>query len=430
MGSSAINLSGPLGPEHFRNKLLNGDFNFFQRGLKTTAGPTSGGFSEAFSETYGADRFYVRATTGLGFTVGNGSFEVGTDSTVPRVKVTREGFTLGYPQAEVSGVKPSDYFCRVTVGASEGDSIDGVTGCSMDMGNGFLIFGQAVDTNTVEFSDSTCYLTFLAKSHGNITNPTIGCRVAYDPDQNGSVGDEHVVPETTGATANLGNGFRERIRILGDDIEITPSWQKFKRKFKFPSFEGCTLGTVDTVHAIFMLAHGPSGPEENKSNGKLTDMLGLTGLTGAIDFAQIQLEIGDDSSPFEKRHTQVELAMCQRYYEKTYDVDVSPGTSTTGYGGGLRGATDPQINNTCHQPTLFEVRKRVAPTVTLYGKDGEEGGIYVQHAENYQSQFVTASAGNRSESGFGTIQSSVSLGNYTQGDTLIVYHFEADAEIG
>ena len=435
MGSSAINLSGPLGPEHFRNKLLNGDFNFFQRGIKTTVGPSGGVDNDAgaitnrlvsFAETYGADRFYVKANLGRGFS--------GGISSVPRISVSRQGFSAGYPQ--VSSVKPSDYFCRITVGASDGsgaNSLDGVTGSSMDVGNAQLIFGQGIDTNVMEFSDSTCYLSFLAKSHGNITNPTIGCRLAFDPDQNGSVGDQHVVPETTGATANLGSGFRERIRILGDDIAITPDWTKYTRKFKFPSFEDSTLGTVDTVHAIFMLAHGPSGPEELKSNGKLADLLGLTGLTGAIDIAQVQLEIGNEASTFEKRNTQVELAMCQRYYEKTYDVDVSPGGVVGIYGGGIRGATDPTINPTSHQPTLFEVRKRTSPTVTLYGRDGQKGGVFVTHGQAgdfFNGEFVTASAGGISESGFGHVQCDQDLGNYSNGDTLIVYHFEADAEIG
>ena len=315
MGSSAINLSGPLGPEQFRNQLLNGDFNFWQRGTEITTGPDSGSYSTGTGKVYVPDRWFVRASLGRGISGAFGGD--GKEASVPRIKVERQGFTVGYPQ--LTDVSASDYFCRITVGAADGTAIAGVTGASMDLGNSNMHFVQLTDVNTSEFSDATCYLSFLGKSFGDITNPTIGCRLSFDPDQSDDI-EGDVCPDTTGVTASLSTGFRETIKILGDDIELSPSWQKFKRKFKFPSFEGCTLGDVSTIHTTFTLAAGASGAEELRSNGKLTDMLGLTGLTGAVEIAQVQMEIGDDSSPFEKRHPAVELGVCQRYYFRDDDL--------------------------------------------------------------------------------------------------------------
>lgn len=62
-----------------------------------------------------------------------------------------------------------------------------------------------------------------------------------------------------------------------------------------------------------------------------------------------------------------ELVMCQRYYEKSYGIDTAPGTQTYGSCSAfLSGIT---ANVSC--PTLrWTIRKRPAPTVTLYSPIG------------------------------------------------------------
>ena len=177
---------------------------------------------------------------------------------------------------------------------------------------------------------------------------------------------------------------------------------------------------------------GVSGPAENIAKSQVTDYLGLTsGFTGAFDVAQVQFEIGNDVSPFEKRHPQTELGMCQRYYEKSYDVETALGTNTS-YAGGIRSATDPTINPTCHQGTTFMVPKRAVPTVVLYSKDGTIGNFYATHASVGAGNYV-GTANGISENGWATIASGTHLGHYIHsaqgGDTLIVYHYTADAEL-
>ena len=435
---SAINLTGPLGPEQYRNKLINGDFNFWQRGTSNTFGPDSGYAAGTMSVSeYAADRWHTNSGLGKGF---SGESPSGSIASIPRISTKRQGFTLGYPS--LSGVQGSQYFHRVTIGAADGTGVIGITGACMDMGNSYIQLSQHTESGDLgEWSGKTCWLSFLAKSFGDISSPTIGCRIDIIPDisqtittgPGGVPGD--VCTDTTGVTASITYGTFRQSRIVGDDIELTGQWQKFKRKFILPSFAGFTLGTdgVASVRPVFVLSSGKSGPGAFYSKSAVTDYLGLTGLTGAFDVAQVQLEIGDDTSSFEKRHPQIELSMCQRYYEKSYDVETAPGTSTNR---GWIGLSDPSINPVCHHNTYYSIRKRAIPTVVLYDLDGTAGKIYVQHAaDNYNNAIVAAAAENISESGFGKVVvedaegQGLALGTNPAGDTMINFHYTADAEL-
>lgn len=44
----------------------------------------------------------------------------------------------------------------------------------------------------------------------------------------------------------------------------------------------------------------------------------------------VQLEVGSVATPFEHRPIGVELALCQRYYQKSYDLTTNPGTAVDG----------------------------------------------------------------------------------------------------
>ena len=56
-----------------------------------------------------------------------------------------------------------------------------------------------------------------------------------------------------------------------------------------------------------------------------------TGTAGANDWFQftgVQFEAGSSATEFERRPFGVELALCQRYYDKSYSLNVAPGTAT------------------------------------------------------------------------------------------------------
>jgi hypothetical protein len=92
-----------------------------------------------------------------------------------------------------------------------------------------------------------------------------------------------------------------------------------------------------------------------------------------------QLEKGSTATSFDYRPYGTELALCQRYYEKSYDINVVAGTAT--YTGALQGGTG---SNNAGSTTYafecyfvpFQVQKRAAPTVTGYDPQAGTSGSW------------------------------------------------------
>jgi hypothetical protein len=104
-------------------------------------------------------------------------------------------------------------------------------------------------------------------------------------------------------------------------------------------------------------------------------------LNATFDITGVQLEVGNQATAFEHRPIGTELALCQRYYQKSYPYSVVPGTSAVGYTdpysepitGVARGAlasheliaigTGAVHNYSLHS---FPVQMRATPTLTFY----------------------------------------------------------------
>lgn len=86
-----------------------------------------------------------------------------------------------------------------------------------------------------------------------------------------------------------------------------------------------------------------------------------------LDINWVKLEAGSVATPFVPRPYAEELALCQRYYEKSYDVTVSPATDT-GYGRYL--ISKNPIDNAFYGTIPFKVTKRTQPTIIAYKPNG------------------------------------------------------------
>ena len=135
-----------------------------------------------------------------------------------------------------------------------------------------------------------------------------------------------------------------------------------------------------------------------------------------FEIAQVKLEAGQVATPWKARPFAEELALCQRYYEKTYDVAVVPGTVT---GTGLNYWRASGTTLIVSVPQM--VQKRAVGTGYLYSPVTGT----VANVRNY-----TAGADVSAGISFGTGEH----GRYVQVQGLtdedaIGFHWAADAEL-
>ena len=98
-----------------------------------------------------------------------------------------------------------------------------------------------------------------------------------------------------------------------------------------------------------------------------------------IYIGDAQFEIGPKCTTIERRPYGLELALCQRYYEKSYDLDTVPGTGTAA---GCVSFTVP--SNSGWANVRFQTRKRAAPALTYYASsDGEVSKFHCSDGTKY-----------------------------------------------
>jgi hypothetical protein len=126
---------------------------------------------------------------------------------------------------------------------------------------------------------------------------------------------------------------------VASNVVVTTSWQKFVYTVTLPSISGKTMGTdgKDSLTLSFVF---PSNAVYR------------------LDIAQVQIEPGPVATPFERRPIGTELALCQRYYCKSYNLGTAPGTATT-VGAFWQVSSDAFA-------VRFPVRMRAEPTLTGY----------------------------------------------------------------
>ena len=177
---------------------------------------------------------------------------------------------------------------------------------------------------------------------------------------------------------------------------------------------GTSAGTWDTTNGTgvfvqFTLGAGSSrtGTAGAWSTSFFVNATGATNLmatNGAtFQITGVQLEAGSVATPFERRPYGTELALCQRYYEKSYNQSVLPGTATLD-GGFLT----TRIDSVGGGSAFFKVAKRSAPTVTVYSPTSGTSG----QARNYSSSADTpASAQSIGENAFYLLAGSAGINN-------------------
>jgi len=200
---------------------------------------------------------------------------------------------------------------------------------------------------------------------------------------------------------------------------LTTSWQKFTVTTTIPSISGKTLGTNEEGDFQFMFWFEAGSDFDARTNS-------LGQQSGTFDIAQVQVEKGNQATEFEYRSIGEELALCQRYFEKTYSMDVPSGTITDDgiieFRQDRASSTDVNSNH----PTAdipFVVTKRDTPTMIAYNNvNGDSGTIR-----------DTSAGANRGVNSFNGVGANgvgaIDTNNSYDSNTRYTMHWTADAEI-
>lgn len=311
-----INTGGSV---NFRNKIIGGDFslNPWQRGTSFAAHVTG---------TYGADRWYINNTSSAVITTSKA-----TDApTIDQAEVfTQHSYSAAITTADA------------TIAAGDTTVIDQpIEGYNCSS----FGFGQT----------GTRYVTLSFWVKSSITGTYC---VAFR------------------------NGAATRSYVSEYSVLVSNTWEK--KTITVPVDTSGTWLYDNGIGLIirFALAAGTTfqAPAANTWYGATytgtanqVNFLGTIGNTFKI--ALVQLEAGSVATPFEQRPFGFEVQLCQRYYEKSYDIGVVPGTISNS---GVEGTRRSGSESTTVFDRTFMVEKRTTPSIVWYNPNtGASGSIY------------------------------------------------------
>jgi len=184
------------------------------------------------------------------------------------------------------------------------------------------------------------------------------------------------------------------------------------------SFESATVGAF-AKHSFTYTTAGLSG--KTIGTGSHTYIsIESNSTPNNFDISQVKVEIGDTATPFKRRHPSEELALCQRYYQKTYELDVFPGDTSENKEGAFFGVVvgGASTIGSYHGP----VRMRDTPSVTFYSaRTGGASGTFWDVLSNTDKAVTAVASG---ETGTG-----VNLNVAASTTTTMGGHIVLDAEL-
>jgi hypothetical protein len=282
---------------------------------------------------------------------------------------TRQAFTLG--QTDVPG-EPA-YYCRTVV-----SSVAGVSN--------FSVLGQFIES-VKSFAGQQITLSFWAKA-----DATKNIAIEF--------------------TQNFGTGGSPSAEVSAIGVvkkTLTTSWQKITHTVTITSISGKTLGSNNN-DMLRLYIWFDAGSDYNAR----TDSLGQQ--SGTFEIAQVQVEPGPVDTPFERRPIGTELALCQRYFCKSYNQSVDPGAITTA--GVLRLKTFGGGNSSSSVEAFYPVVMRDTPSITVFSPDTGTSG---QCRRDNVDQAAAAQA-------IGDYKAVINT-NSTNTDSEMRAHFTASAEL-
>jgi len=198
---------------------------------------------------------------------------------------------------------------------------------------------------------------------------------------------------------------------LFETIVLTSNWTRYELQFDLPSIAGKTIADGNYIQLAFIQPAGDNSTD-----------------AWTLDITGVQLEVGSVATPFEHRSYGEELALCQRYYQSSYNTGVSPGSSVDEFAGsnggqGVYHAFGTNVSGgVASSIGSFVTQMRTRPTVTVYDHSGNSGKI---------TTFDSGSSptANQSYNAVRQSQRQIIVRTYQSSIFGFEYLYEADAEL-
>lgn len=338
-----------------------------------------------------------------GFTTnGSGTLTIGTQLSVANLRMASNTLSSTNSNGNIS-LTPNG---TGIVASSSAITIPSAPTSSLQVANKGYVDGRVGDTGSSGFRNRVINgsMAIDQRNEGASQTFTAGGALAYSVDRfygyctGANITGQRVsvsgAPRYrfTGAASNTAVGFGTRLEA-GDTYDLAGQTATLSVKLSSSSLTSITwsayyANTADTFGTLAsptrtLIATGSftiSSTESTQTASMSVSASATTGIeivltggallgTQTLTIGDMQLELGGAASPFERLPRSVEIAKCQRYYEKSYDTGTAPGTSTDN--GLLFGpASDTAAGQYAGISTTFRQDKRTSPTIVLYDRAG------------------------------------------------------------
>ena len=175
--------------------------------------------------------------------------------------------------------------------------------------------------------------------------------------------------------AGLRNSSSDRSYVIEYTQAVTDVWEKTTVVISASPAAGTWNYTNGIgIYISFVVAAGtnthttPNAWQTSNFTATVNQVNGMDSIANNFRIDLIQLEPGTVATPFEYSTVQETLEATQRYWEKSYDQNVIPGTNSVPGSAGITVNVGP--STVLQTNVAFRVRKRAIPTVVSYAEDG------------------------------------------------------------
>ena len=171
---------------------------------------------------------------------------------------------------------------------------------------------------------------------------------------------------------SLRNSAANRSYPYSYTISSANTWEQ-----KTITIAGDTSGTWLTTNGTGILVSfslgmgatysGTAGSWVGANYASVTGATSVVGTNGATFYITgVQLEKGSTATSFDYRPYETELALCQRYFEKSFDIGTAVAQNSGTYNGTAVFPSPGALSGMSFADTRYKVNKRNAATVTFY----------------------------------------------------------------